>query len=173
MTYIFYQFTLYKMRSRVDYVIKLLIFIIGNSLHNDKYLYRAQRSMIVSLGTASQRNTGINDAQRLKINKHLVLEAVFCLSAMTLHFIFSVAYFKKCGLRGLCGLGHHLPAACGQVVVFSDALQFYSVGGDGSGARGATYRLVQPLCTPPLLRQDGYQLRGDAYEHDPDEESIL
>ncbi len=76
-------------------------------------------------------------------------------------------FFALCGHRypfSAAGRGHLGPP-------FS--VQFEPLSCHGSRARGATHRLVQPFCPPPLLWQDRHQLRGHAHEHDPPQGEIF
>lgn len=78
--------------------------------------------------------------------------------------------------RGLCALRRHrypFPAACGGHLGPPFSLQFEPISCHGSRARGASHRVVQPLCPPPLLWQDGHQLRGHAHEYDTSQGEIF
>ena len=70
------------------------------------------------------------------------------------------------GFFAVCGHRYHFPAPRRGHVGFAFSVQFKPISCHGSRARGATYRLVQPIRPSPLLWQDRHQLRCHAHEHD-------
>lgn len=70
------------------------------------------------------------------------------------------------GLFALRRHRYHFPAAGRGDLEPPLSLQLHPPGCNGTWTRGATHRLVQPFCTPPVLRQNWGQLRGHAHEHD-------
>lgn len=77
------------------------------------------------------------------------------------------------GFFTLCGHGYPFPAASGGHLGLAFSVQLKPASCHGSRARGATHRLVQPLCPSPLLWQDGRQLRRHAHEHDSTQGEIF
>lgn len=77
------------------------------------------------------------------------------------------------GFFALCGHRYPFSAVGGGHLDTTFSVQFKPLSCHGSRARGATDRLVQPFCPPPLLWQNRHQLRCYAHEHDTTQGEIF
>lgn len=95
--------------------------------------------------------------------------------------LFENVYFVVCfpadpeggGFLALCGHRYYFSAAGRGYLGPPFSLQFKPISCHGSRTRGATHRLVQPFCPPPLLWQNRNQLRDHAHEHDTPQGDIF
>lgn len=97
-----------------------------------------------------------------------------CALTQTVCFVIHCpADLERGGLFALRWHGHNFPAAGWGDLEPPLTFQLHPSGCNGTWTRGATHWLVQPFCTPPVLRKNWRQLRGHAYEHDATQEKIF
>lgn len=77
---------------------------------------------------------------------------------------------ERRGLAALRGHGRVVPAAHGRHLESLQVLQQLPAGCHGPGTRGPEDRMVQPICSPPLLRSHRGQFRRHADESHQDPE---